>query len=156
MTNLHRRRLLGALVAGLASAALAAPVPALAVRRSPLLEVWKSPTCGCCGAWIEHMQAAGFEVRVHDVGNVAARARVGLSPSLGSCHTAMVEGYVVEGHVPAQDVLRLLAQRPKALGLAVPGMPIGSPGMEQGAQRDPYDVLLVSAEGGTTVWRAYR
>jgi hypothetical protein len=68
----------------------------------------------------------------------------------------MVEGYVVEGHVPAQDVLRLLAQRPKALGLAVPGMPIGSPGMEQGAQRDPYDVLLVSAEGGTTVWRAYR
>ena len=153
MTILQRRRLLGVIVAAAATTVLAAP--ARAFRRGPLVEVWKSPTCGCCGAWIEHMQAAGFEVRVHDVGNAAARARAGLPGRLGSCHTAMVDGYVVEGHVPADDVRRLLAERPKALGLAVPGMPIGSPGMEQGSRRDPYEVLLVSADGSTSVWRAY-
>jgi len=144
------------LQSALAVAAVAVCAPAQAVRRRPLVEVWKSPTCGCCGGWIEHMQAAGFEVRAHDVGNTAARARAGLPASLGSCHTALVGGYVVEGHVPAEDVRRLLAERPVAIGLAVPGMPIGSPGMEQDNRRDPYDVLLVTADGSTTVWRAYR
>jgi len=151
-----RRRLLAAASAA-AAAALAAPaIPAFAVRARPLVDVWKSPTCGCCGAWVEHMQAAGFDVRIHDVGNAAARAKAGLPAKFGSCHTALVEGYVVEGHVPAEDVKRLLAARPAALGLAVPGMPIGSPGMEQGDQREPYDVLLVASDGAASVWRAYR
>ncbi|MCM5570672.1 DUF411 domain-containing protein [Burkholderiaceae bacterium FT117] len=149
----------GLLLAALA-AAVAAPGlgvrPAVAARARPLVEVWKSPTCGCCGGWVEHMQAAGFDVRIHDVGNAAARAKAGLPMQLGSCHTAIVDGYVVEGHVPAADVKRLLAERPQALGLAVPGMPIGSPGMEQGDRRDPYDVLLVARDGSTSVWKAYR
>lgn len=149
----------GLLLAALA-AAVAAPTlgvrPAFAARARPLVEVWKSPTCGCCGAWVEHMQAAGFEVRIHDVGNTAARARAGLPAKYGSCHTALVDGYVVEGHVPAADVKRLLAERPAALGLAVPGMPIGSPGMEQGDLREPYDVLLIARDGAASVWRAYR
>lgn len=151
-----RRRLLAAASAAAAAALAAAAIPAFAVRARPLVEVWKSPTCGCCGAWIEHMQAAGFDVRIHDVGNTAARAKAGLPATFGSCHTALVDGYVVEGHVPAHDVKRLLAERPGALGLAVPGMPIGSPGMEQGNQRDPYDVLLVARDGAASVWQAYR
>jgi hypothetical protein len=152
----ERRKLLAAATAAVAAALAAPALPAFAERARPLVEVWKSPTCGCCGAWIEHMQAAGFDVRIHDVGNTAARAKAGLPAKFGSCHTALVDGYVVEGHVPAEDVKRLLAQRPAALGLAVPGMPIGSPGMEQGDQRDPYDVLLVARDGGASVWRAYR
>src|SRR5690606_25805021 len=128
-------------------------------RTLPRMEVWKSPTCGCCGDWIAHMRAAGFEVQVHDTGNVAARARFGLPARYGSCHTALIDGYVVEGHVPAADVERLLRERPDALGLAVPGMPVGSPGMdgpEYGGRRDPYDTLLVDQRGGHRVFVAHR
>lgn len=124
-----------------------------------LVQVWKSPTCGCCKEWIAHLQTHGFRVQVQETGNTAARARLGIDMRFGSCHTAVVQGYVLEGHVPAREIVRLLAERPKALGLAVPGMPMGSPGMdgpEYGGRRDPYDVLLLT--GGTTsrVFQAYR
>ena len=126
---------------------------------APTVDVWKSPTCGCCKDWIAHLRDAGFEVRAHDTGNTAARVRLGMPEKYGSCHTAQVAGYVLEGHVPAQDVRRLLATRPAALGLAVPGMPVGSPGLdgpEYGGRRDPYDVLLVRRDGGATVFRGVR
>ena len=122
------------------------------------VEVWKDPHCGCCQDWVDHMQANGFAVKVHDTGNNAVRARLGLPQKLGSCHTALVGGYVVEGHVPASDVRALLQQKPKALGLAVPGMPVGSPGMDgpaYGDRRDPYDVLLVAHDGSTRVFKSY-
>jgi hypothetical protein len=93
-------------------------------------------------------------VHVSDTGTV--RRRHGIPDELGSCHTGLVEGYAIEGHVPARDIKRLLAERPKARGLAVPGMPIGSPGMEQGSRRDPYDVLLVKSDGTTAVYQRYR
>lgn len=132
--------------------AYAASLPRLAgaqARATPV-EVWKSPTCGCCKDWVAHMQDHGFRVTVHDTGNVEARARLGIPNELGSCHTARVEGYAIEGHVPAEEVRRLLKEKPKAIGLAVPGMPIGSPGMdgpEYGGRKDPYDVLLVRSNG---------
>ena len=151
-----RRRVLAMVPAVLAVALGVGARRAHGSSSRPPVEVWKSPTCGCCSGWIEHMQAAGFAVRVNDTGNVAVRAKAGLPDRLGSCHTALVDGYVVEGHVPAADIVRLLALRPKALGLAVPGMPIGSPGMEQGPRRDPYDVLLVAQDGDTSVWKTYR
>jgi hypothetical protein len=125
-----------------------------------LVEVWKSPTCGCCKDWVRHLEANGFAVKTHDSGNTAMRGRLGIPATLGSCHTALVGGYAIEGHVPAADIVRLLAQKPQgALGLAVPGMPIGSPGMdgpEYGGRRDAYDVLLVHKAGGQSVFRSYR
>lgn len=138
-----------ALLPGLSRAATHAPTA---------VEVWKDPNCGCCQDWVDHMQANGFAVKVHDTGNNAVRARLGLPQKLGSCHTALVGGYVVEGHVPASDVRTLLQQKPKALGLAVPGMPVGSPGMDgpaYGDRRDPYDVLLVAHDGSTRVFKSY-
>ena len=143
--------------AGLAVALL--PVGSRAATNTPTpLEVWKDPNCGCCQDWVDHMQANGFAVKVHATGNNAVRARLGLPPKLGSCHTALVGGYLVEGHVPASDVRKLLQQKPKALGLAVPGMPVGSPGMDgavYGDRRDPYDVLLVAHDGSTRVFNSY-
>jgi hypothetical protein len=148
-----RRRLLTAIAAAIALPVLPARAAVTAV------EVWKSPTCGCCKDWITHLEQAGFAVTVHDVGNTAARRRLGMPERLGSCHTATVGGYVVEGHVPAADIRRLLERRPPALGLAVPGMPVGSPGMDgaiYGGRRDPYDVLLVRRDGATEVFTPYR
>ena len=134
-------------------------LPALPIRAapsSPSIDVFKSPTCGCCGAWVEHLKAAGFDVRVTDVEDTtAARKRFGMPDAFGSCHTATVGGYVLEGHVPAAEVKRLLAAKPKAVGLAVPGMPVGSPGMEVGTRRDPFDVLLVDRSGRSTVFAHY-
>lgn len=135
------------------TAALAAAGPALAA--DPVLTVEKSPTCGCCTAWASHMRAAGFTVQTRDVDQDAlwrAKAMAGVTPETASCHTAMIDGYVIEGHVPAEDVRRLLAERPRALGLAVPGMPIGSPGMEMGGRKDAYDVVLLKAGGATEVF----
>jgi hypothetical protein len=125
----------------------------------PLVEVWKSPTCGCCWEWMQHMQVHGFRVKAHDVGNTAMRARLGIDVKLGSCHTALVEGYAIEGHVPAREVQRLLRERPKAIGLTVPGMPIGSPGMDTGGyagRKEPYEVLLIARDGRTSVYQSYR
>ena len=123
-----------------------------AVAALPLLVVTKSPTCGCCHLWVEHMQKAGFAVEVHDVQDInLAKDRVGVPHGKGSCHTAEVGGYFVEGHVPAEDVKRLLADRPDARGLVVPGMPAGSPGMELPDGRvQPYVVELVARDGSTS------
>ena len=162
MTMPERRKcLLGlsalAAWAATARAAGAAPSTPRAADAAPVgIEVWKSPSCGCCTQWVEHLRAEGFAVTVHDSGNTAMRARLGMPERLGSCHTGRVAGYAVEGHVPAREIRRLLAERPKAVGLAVPGMPSGSPGLEQGGHRDPFDVLLVSADGAARVYQPYR
>ena len=110
----------------------------------PLVTVTKDPSCGCCGGWIEHIEAAGFPVRVVDSDDVfSLKERLGVPAEMSSCHTAEVEGYVVEGHVPAAAIRRLLAERPSGTGLAVPGMPAGSPGMDfSGVEPEPYEVLL--------------
>jgi len=122
----------------------------------PAMTVWKSPWCGCCGNWIEHMRASGFEVRVEELEDLSLVKRTAAVPDhLQSCHTARVGGYTVEGHVPASDVVRLLEERPDAIGLAVPGMPSGSPGMENG-DHDPYDVLILKRDGKTEVFSSYR
>lgn len=136
-------------------------LPVLGVQAKPtrvLIEVWKSPTCGCCKDWVAHLQDNGFEVQVREVSEsakAAQRARLGMAEKYGSCHTALVSGYVVEGHVPAGDIQTLLKQRPSALGLAVPGMPVGSPGMDgpaYGGHRDPYSVMLVQRDGSVRVY----
>lgn len=114
--------------------------------------VYRSPACGCCNAWVDHMRAAGFRVQVEDRADLApVKAEMGVPFDLSSCHTALVEGYVVEGHVPAEDVRRLLAERPDVKGLAVPGMPVGSPGME-GPSPEPYTVVAFDGEGGREVF----
>ena len=118
----------------------------------PVLEVYKSPTCGCCGAWVDHMKENGYDVVVHEQQNLQSiKEKAGILPGQGSCHTAFIDGYAIEGHVPAADVDRLLAERPDARGLTVPGMPVGSPGMEMGDRKDAYDVLLFD-ENGTEVF----
>ena len=142
----------------MSAAALAAisALPVLAVPTAPQVQVYKSPSCGCCGAWVEHMRAAGFAVNVTDVSDTtAARKRLGLPDRYGSCHTATVGGYVLEGHVPAAEVKRLLAAKPKAIGLAVPAMPPSAPGMDVPGRKDPYQVLLVDASGQSTVFANY-
>jgi len=116
------------------------------------VDVYKSPYCGCCEKWVEHLRQAGFAVRTHDVNDVpAARQRLGMPERLGSCHTAKVAGYVVEGHVPAADIQRLLKEKPQAVGLAVPSMPPGSPGMES-PKPVPYNTLLVRTGGDITIF----
>jgi hypothetical protein len=148
--QLARRRLLLSTF-GLLAASLA--VPALAAPAAAEVQVFKSRYCGCCGAWVDHMKLAGFKVDVTLVDDTApARRRLGMPENFGSCHTATVSGYVLEGHVPAAAVKRLLALRPRAIGLAVPGMPAGSPGMEQGGRRDPYQVLLIDRSGQAHVF----
>ncbi len=130
-----------------------------AYAAAPMVDIWKDPSCGCCLDWVKHLNANGFATRVHDEGNAAARQRLGIPAQFGSCHTAQVDGYAIEGHVPAADLRRLLKERPRAVGLAVPGMPIGSPGMDgavYGDRRDPYDVLLVLAGGGSRVFSSHR
>lgn len=151
--HLSRRRLALLLLASTAPAAV------LAVGASTSVEVWKDPSCGCCKDWVAHLEAAGFSVKVHDTGNNAARAKLGISQKLGSCHTALVGGYALEGHVPAREIKRLLAEKPAAVGLAVPGMPVGSPGMDgevYGDRRDTFDVLLVAKDGSTKVYQHYQ
>ena len=150
---------------GLLKAAAAAALPgwvaaaSAAAPTAPLVEVWKSPTCGCCKDWMAYLQKNGFAVKSYDSGNTAARERLGLPAKYGSCHTAQVGGYAIEGHVPAREMHRLLKEKPRAIGLAVPAMPIGSPGMdgpEYGGRKDPYDVLLVRKDGAASVYQAYR
>jgi len=126
-----------------------------AMAAAPVIEVFKSESCGCCAAWVDHLKANGFAPKVSNVANPSDyRERGGIPDELGSCHTAMVQGYAIEGHVPASDIRRLLAEKPKAKGLAVPAMPLGSPGME-GSRKDPFDVLLVQANGKTKVFKHY-
>jgi hypothetical protein len=151
-----QRRFLLKSLAGLTCAALA---PVVIAQTRPQLEVWKDPNCGCCQDWVTHLEANGFQVKVNNSGNAVARKRLGISDQLGSCHSALVGGYAIEGHVPARDILRLLKDRPQAVGLVVPGMPVGSPGMDgpaYGGRKDAYDVLLVLASGNTRVFQSYK
>jgi hypothetical protein len=151
--TIHRRTLLWATLAAVAAPALSA------APTKPRVEVWKGPACGCCKDWVKHLEANGFTVVTHDDGNSEVRARLGIPVKYGSCHTAQVGGYALEGHVPAREVHRLLRERPQAVGLAVPAMPVGSPGMdgpEYGGRKDPYDVLLVRKDGNATVFQSYR
>lgn len=122
MFNAIRRSLLVAALLG----------PALALARAPIaMEVWKTPSCGCCADWIEHVEANGFKVTIHTVEQTrSVRNNAGISDEYGSCHTAIVDGYAIEGHVPASDIQRLLREKPQAVGLSAPGMPVGSPGMD--------------------------
>jgi hypothetical protein len=139
------------LLAGLALGAAALRV-ARAADQAPVVKVWRTPTCGCCGAWVRHLEASGFRVEVTIQDDLSAiKAKHGVPPGLESCHTAVVGGYVVEGHVPADDVKRLLRERPPVAGLVVPGMPAGSPGMEAPVS-EPYATLALAADGTTTVF----
>ena len=141
-------------VAGL-HAPVAPPVAAPAGGAAlPVVKVWKSPTCGCCSGWVEHMRAAGFVVEVEDLEDLAAiKHTYGVAAELQSCHTSLVDGYVVEGHVPAADIVRLLEERPELAGLAAPGMPASAPGMDM--EGEPYDVLTFDGNGKTTLWASH-
>lgn len=135
------QRLLRGFVLGLGLVAL----PAFA---TPAAEVYRDPSCGCCEAWIAYLQGHGFTPVVHeDTAMQAVKARLGVPDQVASCHTAVVDGYVIEGHVPVEDIRRLLAERPNARGLAAPGMPMGSPGMEMGPP-ERYTVVLIGMDGG--------
>ena len=117
------------------------------------MTVYKSASCGCCAKWVEHVQKHGFTVKVVNVEDImAVKAKAGIPDKLASCHTTRIGGYVVEGHVPAADIKKLLAAKPKAKGIAVPGMPMGAPGMEHGDHRPPYKTLLLKADGSTGVF----
>jgi hypothetical protein len=149
---MNRRSFISLAAGGVALQALGAR----AANRLPPVEVFKNPTCGCCGGWVDHLKAAGFPVKVTLTDDPsAARRRFGIPDRLGSCHTAVVGGYAIEGHVPAREIQRLLARRPDAIGLAVPDMPAGSPGMEVGSRQHPYHVLLIDRRGQETVFATY-
>lgn len=144
----------------LAVMALGASLPgwAMAQAARPVVQVWKDPNCGCCKDWIAHLEKNGFRTQVFETGNAAVRRRLGMPEALGSCHTAQVGAYVIEGHVPAREIQRLLKERPKALGLSVPRMPVGAPGMdgpEYGGRKDPYDVVLVARDGTSSIFQRY-
>lgn len=144
--GIFRRRLL----ASGAAALLASSCARAAVAKA--LVVYKTPYCGCCKGWVAHMTDAGFTPTIHDLEDLApVRARYGVPFKLSSCHTAIIGGYVIEGHVPADDVARLLREKPTALGLTAPGMPIGSPGMEvPGGSAERFDTLLLLDQSGRT------
>ena len=121
----------------------------------PTIAVYKSPTCGCCSAWVEHLRKNGFETRVHEVPDVSPyKDKYGVPEALASCHTAVVAGYTIEGHVPAADIRRLLRERPNGKGIAVPAMPLGSPGMP-GPRNDPFQTLLFDASGNYVVFERH-
>jgi hypothetical protein len=144
--------------AAMPAAAAPAEAPAQEIAASaPVISVYKSPTCGCCKNWVDHVKAAGFTVEVHDVDNLSdIKADAGVPASAQSCHTAIVGGYAIEGHVPAATIQRLLKEKPALAGIAVPGMPVGSPGMEvPGQPADKYDVVAFKADGSTSVYESH-
>lgn len=144
---ISRRTMISLILTALPLAACSNPAKATQIT------IYKSPSCGCCGAWVEHIKSAGLETVVVDEEDLTPIAkRLGVPDNMRSCHTALIDGYFIEGHVPAPDIKRLLDERPAARGIAVPGMPIGSPGMEQGDRRDDYDTLLVDPQGGVRVY----
>jgi hypothetical protein len=145
---IHRRKFIGRLT----SLVAIAPLVSFAETSGPLVQVYKSRTCGCCSKWVDHLREAGFKVEATNVADVGVYKReYGLPAELASCHTAMVEGYIVEGHVPADDVIRMLKLKPEIKGIAVPGMPMGSPGMES-PNPDNYETLAFAADGTLSVW----
>lgn len=146
---IHRRAVLGGLAA---APLLLRGLPAFAETLPPMV-VFRDPSCGCCHKWVDHLVANGFAAEVRDAPRMAAiKARLGVPRELSSCHTAEIGGYVIEGHVPAAAIKRLLAEKPAGRGLAVPGMPIGSPGMEGGTP-ETYDVILFGAGAPRTFGR---
>lgn len=151
--GLTRRAVMAAVGAGWAAATFAATP-----RQAIAAEVWKDANCGCCKDWVAHLEANGFKVKVNDGGNEAARAKLGVPAQYGSCHTALIGGYAIEGHVPAREIQRLLKEKPPAVGLSVPGMPVGSPGMDAAiyqGRKDPYNVMLLAKDGSATVYQQY-
>ncbi len=154
--DLQRRAFLTAVVAG----AITLPFGArLQATDMTAIEVWTGPSCGCCKDWVRYLEANGFEVTSHNEGNSEARSRLGMPVRFGSCHTAEIDGYAIEGHVPVREIRRLLEERPDAIGVTVPAMPRGSPGMDgpaYGNIQDPYDVLLIALDGSPGVFQSYR
>ena len=131
--------------------------PLIKSDSGPKVVVYKSPTCGCCTKWVSYLRNNGFNVTQIDTQNIkTVKKNQGIPPTLESCHTAIVDGYVVEGHVPAKEIRRMLEEKPSIKGLTVPGMPIGSPGMEQGARKQPYDVVAIDVDGSTAIYESYR
>ena len=155
-----RRSALRLSLAAVSAAVLGQPLRTMAGNDKGQITVWKSPACGCCGEWVAHLRKNGFEVVTNDVKDTTSvRQRLGLPDQFASCHTAQLGSYVIEGHVPAQELRRLLREKPGARGLAVPGMPMGSPGMEMdgpmAGSRDAHDVLLVLPDGSSRVYQSY-
>lgn len=137
---------------------LSMAVTGVATASELVADIWKDPNCGCCKVWMDRLKEAGINARVFNTGNAGARLRLGVPAKLGSCHTARINGYVIEGHVPVADIQRLLREKPKAIGLAVPGMPLRSPGMDgsaYGNRKMAYNVLLVQSDGSTSVYQSY-
>jgi len=133
-----------------------APFVVHAEQKVPPITVFKSPTCGCCEKWITHLQKQGFVVEAKNSQQMPKiKAIIGVKPEYQSCHTAIIGGYYIEGHVPADDIKRLLKEKPDAIGLSVPGMHVGSPGMEQGNQKERYTVFLIKNDGKKTVYHQY-
>ena len=160
-TQMPSRRAFARATAGLAGmASLGYFQIGMAANEANVVTVWKTPTCGCCKDWVIHLRKEGFTVASNDVPDTAPiRQKLGLPAKYGSCHTAQVGGYVLEGHVPAREVKRLLREKPVAVGLAVPGMPVGSPGMEMKGEmlgvRDAFEVVLVTRDGSSRVYESY-
>lgn len=146
-----------AVLAFLAAPLLLSACTSADAQELPAITVFKSPTCGCCKKWVTHLEENGFEVTVQDVDDMnVVRARFGIPHTLRACHTGVIENYVVEGHVPASDVKRLLEERPDVAGIGVPGMPVGSPGMEvPGREAEPYDVQAFNKAGETAVFSSH-
>lgn len=151
---MHRRQVL---VAAVAALALGPGVAALAAPSGPEVVMYKDPGCGCCGGWANHMRENGFRVKeVLNSDMQAMKKKLGVPDKVASCHTAQIGGYLVEGHVPAKSIKRLLAEKPNVKGIAAPGMPLGSPGMDAGGRRDPFDVVSFRADGATRVYEQIR
>ena len=142
------------LISGLALAGMVVVSPSDNLpAQGPAMTVYKTPTCGCCAKWVDHMKAAGFKVQVQDMDDLTEiKQASGVPIPIRTCHTAVVGNYVVEGHVPADLVKKMRNEKPKMAGIAVPGMPIGSPGMESGSEKQPHDVILFDKTGKTSVY----
>ena len=156
--SVKRRSLLASLAAVSATVFLPAMAIAKPSTRYPTMQVFKSPSCGCCAAWVEHVSNAGFEVKTVNVENAALnnlKTKYGIGPDYAACHTAIIAGYVVEGHVPAEDIKTLLDARPKIIGLAVPGMPMGSPGMEHGGHAETFATLQIAQDGAASLFNMH-
>ena len=151
-----RKNLIRAVLAAAAVTALFAVGITTSAQRPVTVEVFKTPTCGCCALWVKHLEENGFQTKVTDMDDLSAvKKKQGVPSKATSCHTAVVDGYALEGHVPASEVRRLLKERPAVAGLAVPGMPLGSPGMDFGSTKQPYDVLSFDKAGGLKVYASY-
>lgn len=152
----RRRALVASLLVGVAATPFSRRLLASDARP---IEVWTGPSCGCCKDWVKHLEENGFDVVSHEGGNTDARDRLGMPVRYGSCHTGEIQGYAIEGHVPAADIHRLVEEKPDAIGISVPAMPRGSPGMDgpaYGNAQDPYDVLLIDRDGNASVFQSYR